>query len=98
MKMVSQLTRQALLRHRLLTSVAYPPVPAPVQSELHAAYEKATAVRPLYTQAAADEVRPLPVSPPARIIEPAPQPNRQTIYSELMKKHDRFTERHLRKQ
>ncbi len=98
MKMVSQLTRQAMLRHRLLASAVYPPVPAPVQSELHAAYEKATAVRPLYTPAAADEVRPLPVPPRARNFEPAPLPNRQTIYGELMKKHDRFTERHLREQ
>lgn len=98
MKMVSQLTRQAMLRHRLLASASYLQNPAPVQSEPCTAYEKATAVRPLYAQAAIDEVRTLPVLPPARIIEPAPQQNRQTIYGELMKKHDRFTERHLRGQ
>ena len=89
MKMVSQLTRQAMNRHRLIASAPYSPPAA-------SSYAPPPTVLPL-----SPEPSPLPPSPPlpgppafpdVRPIQPAP---RQTLYGQLMKKHDRFTERHI---
>ena len=98
MKMVSQLTRQAMSRHRLLSAVSYPDTPAspPPVSEPAPLSPQSAAVRPLYAQETASPppaaAQPLPV-PPA----PPQIPQQRTVYGELMKKHDRFTERHLNK-
>lgn len=86
MKMVSQLTRQAMSRHRLLSAVPYPepsavPPPAPPSSSLPSLY-------------APEAPAPKPPSAPTAPA-PAQLPQQRTIYGELMKKHDRFTERHL---
>ena len=93
MKMISQLTRQAMNRHRLLSAVSFPgtsdapAAPPPVSPQ--------PVRRSLYTQKAAD--LPAPSAPTAPIPTPPPVqiPQQRTIYGELMKKHDRFTERHL---
>ena len=93
MKMVSQLTKQAMSRHRLLSAAPYPsaPVTAPQAPQPRTLYSA-----PLPPQPAAE----LP-QPPAQAVSAPPRPaplpvqSRQTIYGELMKKHDRFTERHI---
>lgn len=85
MKMVSQLTRQAMSRHRLLSAVSYPE-PSAVPPVL-----PSSSPHSLYAPEA-----PAP-KPPSAPTAPAPAqlPQQRTIYGELMKKHDRFTERHL---
>ena len=88
MKMVSQLTRQAMSRHRLLSAVSCPDAPA---SRLPVSHSPS--LQSLYKQEAAAPHPPsAPQVPP---IAPIPVPQQRTIYGELMKKHDRFTERHL---
>ena len=94
MKMVSQLTRQAMSRHRLLSAAAYPDISAPVPSKPTAPAEPPPSIRPLYTADAPSPMPPTPPAPPAPVL---PE-RRRTIYSELMKKHDLFTERHLTSQ
>lgn len=87
MKMVSQLTRQALNRHRLITAAPYSPPAAPM-------YTPPPTVAPLSPESSALPSSPPtpPVLPDVRPIQSAP---RQTLYGQLMKKHDRFTERHI---
>ena len=92
MKMVSQLTRQAMSRHRLLSTVTYPDSPASISSvsEL-GSVPLPSPVQTLYPQevSVSYPAQPLPSAAPVQI------PQQRTIYGELMKKHDRFTERHL---
>ena len=91
MKMVSQLTRQAMNRHRLLSAVSFPGTsdspadPPPVSQQSNR--------RSLYAQETSDLSA--PSAPPVPTLPPAQLPQQRTLYGELMKKHDRFTERHL---
>ena len=93
MKMVSQLTRQAMGRHRLIAAASFPasPASAPPFQDL--------SVRPLYSFPASPPAQPEAPSAPSIPLPPSPPPAsiqpRQTIYGQLMKKHDRFTERHI---
>jgi len=93
MKMVSQLTRQAMSRHRLISSASFPSSPPSAPSLKDLSVRSLYALPdPLPAQAAGPSAPSiaLPPSPP-----PASLQSRQTIYSQLMKKHDRFTERHI---
>ena len=90
MKMVSQLTRQALSRHRLLTAAPIPHTAA------------TPPFNPLPSQPTPVSFSPSPpvpewISAPEAFpsAPPSYHPPRQTIYGQLMKKHDRFTERHI---
>lgn len=100
MKMLSQLTRQAISRHQLLS--ANPPVsPAlPVQPSPPPLQPTGfQMIRPLYP-GAAPEPASLPPAPPDRPAPPAPSPppvRRHTVYQQLMSSHDRMTDRHLRR-
>ena len=91
MKMVSQLTRQAMNRHRL-ASINLPtvsPLPAPSPDSPPPA---ASSMHP-----AALDARPVPLRSEPRqepLSAPAPQP--RTIYQQLMASHDRMRERHIR--
>ena len=102
MKMVSQLTRQAMSRHRLLSSgssvPSFPPAqPAPRPTGFQT-------VHPLYSASAPAAQPTVPPAPPAYTSAPAhspvpsqpPIPRQRTIYQQLMSSHDRVTERHLK--
>lgn len=89
MKMVSQLTRRAMNRHRVL-SVEEAPIPAPEP------------VRPLYAAPiVSPAAAPAPASVPSAALPPRPASSAavmrpRTIYQQLMVNHDRMRERHLR--
>lgn len=86
MKMVSQLTREAMKKHRLLASnVALSPHALPPADDRSAPAPQTG----VYSAVPEPAQR-----PPAR--QPAP-PRIQSVYSQLMKSHDRMTERHLRR-
>lgn len=93
MKMVSQLTRQAMSRHRLIAAASFPASPA------SAAPSQDLSVRPLYPFPDSPPVQPEAPSAPSIPLPPSSPPvsiqPRQTLYGQLMKKHDRFTERHI---
>ena len=90
MKMVSQLTRQAMSRHRIVSLKASSPPAASAASEPLTPAPDAENVRPLYSSPV------LPPEPPRS--RPAP-PQRQprSIYQQLMQNHDRMSERHIRR-
>ena len=102
MKMVSQLTRQAMNRHRLLSgSVAQPAYPEqpPAAEPVSAPSAGAQPVRTLYAQppAPVPQAAPLQEYRPAAARIAAAEPPHHSIYSQLMLKHDRMSERHLSK-
>lgn len=91
MKMVSQLTRQAMSRHRLLTASGrlpeYVPQPAPLPPPVQTTpYQPSDTLRPPEMSAAPPVMNPQP-------LQPVPRPH--SAYQQLMKSHDRMTERHL---
>lgn len=98
MKMVSQLTRQAMSRHRLLTSAVnresmYIPQPAaqvPLSSSLT---QPPAQPAPSFSTVTPQPPASSPPIAPGRPAQPAPRPH--TVYQQLMKSHDRMTERHL---
>lgn len=97
MKMVSQLTRQAMSRHRLLSAMPQPEL-QPVSPVISFRTEEALSAdcTPVPSEPVIPASSPLP-EPPRTAAQPFPlrTPPQQTIYGQLMKKHDRFTERHL---
>lgn len=104
MKMVSQLTRQAMSRHRILTGNAaqavYPPQP-PTHILSSDSLSGTQSVRPLYSQPALSAPPAAPPQPGQPSPAPAPripaaEPPHHSIYSQLMLKHDRMSERHLK--
>ena len=98
MKMVSQLTRQAMNRHRMLhtlspapyipPSAAYPPP----ESSVRPLYPPQTALPPVPAQSS---VPPQPSVPARPLSAPPEQPRVRSIYQQLMSSHDRMTKRHL---
>lgn len=98
MKMVSQLTRQAMNRHRMLRTLS----PAPYIPPFAAYPPPEPSVRPLYSPQTAPPLVPAqsPILPqpsaPARPLSAPPQPPRvRSIYQQLMSSHDRMNKRHL---
>ena len=92
MKMVSQLTRQAMNRHLILS--ASPPFPAVSASIPKSVPDFSPAEPPSVPCFSAPEPPPLP-QPPAPGVRPSMAPRPATIYQQLMTSHDRMTERHL---
>lgn len=98
MKMVSQLTRQAMSRHRLLTSAVnkesmYIPQPVPQTPSPSSLTQPPTQPAPSFSAVTPQPpASSLPIAP-IRPAQPAPRPH--TVYQQLMKSHDRMTERHL---
>lgn len=100
MKMVSQLTRQAMNRHRILASQLAAPTYAPEPTDQ--LFQPARSVSPpIPPLSFTPQIHPDPPcktspSPPAaRGYAASLPPQPHTIYQQLMKKHDRMTERHL---
>ncbi len=92
MKMISQLTRQAMSRHRIVSLKASAPLTTPAA----AGPAPAEPVRTLYTPPASSAAPPETV-PPRRPAAPLPQVRPRTIYQQLMVSHDRMTDRHVRR-
>ena len=92
MKMVSQLTRQAMNRHRTLHPLypaPTPPLAAPyLPPEPPARPFLPSAPQPASVQPSLQERQPVPAPQPPRV---------RTIYQQLMNSHDRMTERHLKR-
>jgi len=81
MKMISQLTREALRRHQYIStdsSLSTLCHPAPTAS---------------VSAPSSPPLQPSPVHPAA--LQSSAPPPVHSIYSQLMKSHDRMTERHL---
>ena len=82
MKMVSQLTRRAMSRHRTVSVSSV--------SDAASAREASTSAMPLYSSAASAKSYTPPKAPAAPIAE-----RPRTIYQQLMARHDRMRERHV---
>ncbi|MBQ2955301.1 MAG: hypothetical protein IJE08_02455 [Clostridia bacterium] len=100
MKMLSQLTKQALSRHRMISS--NPLSPAAPPSSLQTAIQQPTEfqmIKPLYMPSpAVQPPNPQPSPPLLQTPSAPPLPERKhTIYQQLMSSHDRMSERHLKK-
>jgi len=96
MKMISQLTRQAMSRHRLLSSCAasaFPPAPPLFVVQPTGFHSPELITKPVFEKTPSASI-------PGRIQSlssgSACLPNRRTVYQQLMSSHDRMTERHLK--
>ena len=100
MKMLSQLTKQALSKHRLISSNPYPPAapPALPQASVHqpTGFQM---IKPLYMPPlSVQPPNPQPSPPLPQTPSAPPLPERKhSIYQQLMSSHDRMSERHLKK-
>ena len=106
MKMVSQLTRQAMDRHRVVSANAPSPLFTPSAQASADFCSRAAAIPPtipvadIFPALPVDESTFAAVLPQPSGLRPISAPSApqrpRTIYQQLMKNHDRMTERHLR--
>lgn len=86
MKMVSQLTRQAMERHRILSLEPHMPAYPP----------QTMASMPAERPPEPPKSIPVPQPPRSMSRQTPPSPSRpRSIYQQLMSNHDRINERHL---